>query len=132
MSREIKYRVWSKKLNKYVGGMLIGQQGHLYSIQLGFEIDEENSSDYIIEQDTGLKDKNGKRICEGDIVKCYSQDTYPVGRVIYSENYTEYEIVAYDPKTCRVYSLEHFGPLVNGDLCVIGNIHENPELLGGK
>lgn len=72
--------------------------------------------DAIIMQYTGLKDKNGKEIYEGDIV-----DT---------ENGI-YEVLWYGEGACFRFhilgSLE--SPLNYDDIKVIGNIYENPELL---
>lgn len=132
--RELKFRCWGIKENKYL---------KLHSIHLSTSkvivsycgVGGGNISkalkDVVLEQDTGLKDKNGKEIYENDVVKCYSQDTYPIGKVIYSEEWAGYEIVAYDAEQ-RVYSLEHFSPIISEYLEVIGTIHENPELLGGE
>lgn len=129
MTREIKFRAWDEKQKKMLYGVSIGtikvwdENAPLISHEFSY------SKDCIFEQYTGLKDKNGKEIYEGDIVKCWSQDTYPVGRVMYSEEWCDYEIVSYDPKDCKVYSLENFSPTIKEYLEVIGNIHENPELL---
>jgi len=152
MSREIKFRCWDQKDKKYLlpekQGFVILPTMPSFSVTRPYEncsnpgnIDEDcidwADADllmgrYELEQYIALKDKNGKEIYEGDIVKCWSQDTYPIGRVMYSEEWAEYEIVSYDSKDCRVYSLEPFNPMVNKYLEVIGNIHENPELLGGE
>ena len=73
------------------------------------------------EQFTGLRDKNGKEIYEGDIVR----DMHPFEKNRHSDEVVEYEGGGFSPiaipgweGTPQVEYLE-----------VIGNIHENPELL---
>jgi len=126
MTREIKFRAWSDSGQLYKD--VAPHDNREAIIKTAFCAWASFYADSI-EQYTGLKDKNGKEIYEGDIIKCWSQNTYPVGRVMYSEEWCTYEIVSYDPKECRVYNLESFSPTVNKYLEVIGNIHENPELL---
>ena len=80
-------------------------------------------------QYTGLTDKNGKRIFEGDIVN-----------VIYTsslgEEFTQITTVRYDETECCFYPMRWKEDCVNCDysteiteIVVIGNIHDNPELL---
>ena len=79
-------------------------------------------------QFTGLVDKNGKRIFEGDIVHCVSKlDSadmvviFECGqfRMVISEKYHEYQT------NTGYYDINCF------EKEVIGNIHDNPELLEG-
>lgn len=70
---------------------------------------------------TGLTDKNGKKIFEGDIVK-YTR-LYDIGCYPHSE--TEKTVVKYNFHT-GFYPVCVWG---TGNYEVIGNIHDNPELL---
>lgn len=74
-------------------------------------------------QYTGLKDKNGKKIFEGDIV-LYARDE-EVGQIAYHETEAMF-IVEFDTW------LTDFDHTFGDELEVIGNIHDNPELMKGS
>lgn len=97
-----------------------------------------------IGQYTGLTDKNGKKIFEGDIIKAYFQPQnfknppYAIGSVIFengtfkvvvhiSKNSIEYKV--FEKEDIAAYSIEHNFLDRYYVLEVIGNIYDNPELL---
>lgn len=78
-------------------------------------------------QYTGMKDKNGKRIFEGDIIDfLYRSDDDDYGIVQYDVDETEFGFV---------YNLIYEGlgrHYSSKDIEVVGNIYDNPELLGDE
>ncbi len=129
MNREIKFRAWHKDLKKM---FKIGQ----ITLEKGTWNFEPNDRDFIgmsipyqpsfvLMQYTGLHDKNGKEIYEGDIVKITGSKEIDIGKVIYEYNGFTVDVTNMDRYYGRVHLLEKFTE-------VIGNIYENPELLGGE
>ena len=105
--REIKFRAWDKDLNRMWSDPSVN-----------YESLKDESLVWM--QYTGLKDRNGKEIYEGDI-RCgkYYFDT---------EDQTRFQVMKWDKKsTCFYWDGPEIPRFIGVE--VIGNIHENPELL---
>mgnify|MGYP001248586776 CR=1 FL=1 len=113
--REIKFREWEteRKTMAY-------SNREDFDDSVNFRFKHEEGGKRILMQYTGLKDKNGKEIYEGDIVIVGQKET--PAEVIFENGcfYTPIGISRYRLGGWNKESLE-----------VIGNIFENPELLGG-
>ena len=106
MNDRFKFRAWDDTYKRFVFRTLI----------------DAKEASLVWEQCTGLKDKNGRLIYEGDIV----QDCEQKIKVVFDEEkhcfmFKYQKTHAYKP----IYCLD----VLDGDFEVIGNIHENPELL---
>ena len=152
MNREIKFRAWQKYHKKMLEVLNIGfKDGEVNSVEVKYPKDtiphvvtyKKNDKKFWLDDDciklmqyTGLKDKNGKEIYEGD--KLY------IGTYSYEEPIDEYEgIVKFDDEMkafildgencCGEKDKYLLSDLITGyyhvDIEVVGNIYENPELL---
>lgn len=145
MSRDIKFKIWGKEQKKFLeinwegedarhtkGKANICYSDRVYVTLSGYV--NEDGWPYEVDADilqyTGLKDKNGKEIYEGDIlsIKIYSGDKVIVeGKTVVEFKDGCFGVIwGYDKS---FLSLKSF---FNTKFEVVGNKYENPELLEGE
>lgn len=129
MNREIKFRIWDVENKEMLKVQELDFEPTFYGGRIAIRPDQYNdyfdTEDMILMQYTGLHDKNGKEIYEGDILKVYYKGMSGVGYVEYDNDYCEYKIIINTDK-------DYFSLWKSIDLEKIGNIYDNPELLGGE
>jgi uncharacterized phage protein (TIGR01671 family) len=122
--REIKFRAWQKHHKQMVKVTRIDFNRNLITADYGektvprFNTFEQDN--FILMQYTGLKDKNGREIYEGDIVK--SDNGEAIDKIVYKQG-------AFYVESIKRNLLDEL--LSDVETEVIGNIYANPELLEG-
>ena len=149
--KELKFRVWLENVEcvRGIDGELVWNTESYYDydpvidnnglldVEAGWDIQGHSDEKYTIEQYTGLKDKNGKEIYEGDIVdvifptKLRGVEEHQIWVCRFGVKRAGF--VLNRETNARIFSLT-FGEINAKNLAVevIGNIHENADLLGEK
>lgn len=125
-----RYRAWNKNTKEmYETDDIVSidiEKKQIYVKALFFDqLNHYDFDDVVLMQSTGFRDKNGKEIFEGDVVK--------LAKDVYSEP-TYYEIVRHRGGAYRLES-KRYGCelwLRHTDCEIAGNIYENPELIEVK
>lgn len=134
MNREIKIKIWDKYTK------VMSEEFELSELVFDFNViwtsrfkgqEEISGCDIVFRQFTGIKDKNGIDIYEGDIIKSGSR----IMQIVFKQEACQFWMIwkdtngikRYDPLTAT-YG-DDTGYFSNDSLEIIGNIHENPELI---
>jgi len=125
--RSFEFRAWSNQTDKYTSWQQIQERKNLQKLmRLSF---------IEIEQYTGLKDANGKKIFEGDILKdvdhflCICVYSHEWGGFAFMTKteldiYKDKGIKSLNPRSYSFYSFSN-----TDGFKVVGNIHQNKDLI---
>ena len=126
-----KFRAWDKRFSEFVEDFFASEDGKIYKKSTdtgyGIAISRETSDKVILMQSTGLVDKNGKKIFEGDILDYKGRKAL----VRWHGSYASFIYRFVDEPHKRN---AEWKPLYLAYMkCeIIGNVYENPELLEDK
>lgn len=139
------FRVWSNFWKRYAFDAELYPDGSLYAMfEDDYGVPHHENTDLVLEFETGLKDKKGKEIYQGDIVEQFvcgvhhfkGKEYHFKGKECVRKTLWQ---VRWNEEEC-CFELHYLSGSLFGDSMmsnsdeyeVIGNIHENPELLEEK
>jgi uncharacterized phage protein (TIGR01671 family) len=131
--REFSFRVWHEKKEYMYDNVAIGLMDKILYLRgspkkkgADWYVSEDVEDSIVIMQCIGLRDDKKRKVFEGDVVKVGAQEK--VGKVIWNSETIKFEVEFIDEKKIIDFSDKRS----LRQLQVIGNIYENPELVGGE
>ena len=126
-NRPIEFRVWDKELkimHQSSERFKIDSEGNV-GLNKGFFKPNQDGCEYVLVQFTGVLDKNGVKIFEGDVYVMFTEIGYHEDTDEY-EYKKEHHVVKYSEGVCSIgfQFLSH-----HSNIEVVGNIHQHPHLL---
>lgn len=123
--RDIKFRAWFRKNNGFMmySGFSVNPNGIIFNIH-------NEKQDAVLMQYTGLEDKNGVRIYEGDLIKAIKYENIlqdEISQVVFRSGAFQLQTIEFEYNA--MLSLCN---IKMRNIEVVGNIYENKELLGER
>jgi hypothetical protein len=138
MNRQLKFRTWDKQLKQFAewtnrDPFFDTSHGQIFFWERvqredgsydGDIILQDYGDRFILQQYTGLKDKNGKEIYEGDICNA-GMVTGPIDFIIGGFSLASNPLIEFLPKDACIFSPDYDSSWI--DVEVVGNVCENPD-----